>query len=57
MGYGEVETHMTLTHTFAGSNPATPVFIGDKIMETKVCTKCGKKLPIENFYWRNKTKG
>ena len=48
---------MTLTHTFAGSNPATPVFIGDKIMETKVCTKCGKKLPIENFYWRNKTKG
>jgi hypothetical protein len=26
-------------------------------METKVCTKCGKKLPIENFYWRNKTKG
>lgn len=26
-------------------------------METKVCSKCGRELPIENFYWRNKAKG
>ena len=26
-------------------------------METKVCTKCGKELPIEEFNWRNKSKG
>lgn len=26
-------------------------------METKICTKCGKELPIEDFNWRNKEKG
>ena len=26
-------------------------------METKICTKCGRELPIENFHWRNKEKG
>ena len=26
-------------------------------METKICSKCGKELPIEDFYWRNKAKG
>ena len=26
-------------------------------MDTKICTKCGKNLPIEEFNWRNKTKG
>ena len=26
-------------------------------METKVCTKCGLELPIEEFHWRNKTAG
>lgn len=26
-------------------------------METKVCTKCGKVLPIDQFNWRNKEKG
>ena len=26
-------------------------------MDTKVCTKCGKKLPIEDFNWRSKKKG
>ena len=26
-------------------------------METKICTKCGKELPISDFYWRNKAKG
>lgn len=25
MGYGETATHATLTRTFAGSSPATPV--------------------------------
>lgn len=26
-------------------------------METKICTKCGKELSIEEFNWRNKAKG
>ena len=26
-------------------------------METKICTKCGKILPLENFNWRDKKKG
>ena len=26
-------------------------------METKICTKCGKKLPVDQFNWRNKAKG
>ena len=26
-------------------------------METKICIKCGKELPIEDFNWRNKEKG
>lgn len=26
-------------------------------METKICTKCKKELPIEDFNWRNKDKG
>lgn len=26
-------------------------------METKICSKCGRQLPIEDFYWRNKAKG
>lgn len=26
-------------------------------METKVCTKCGKELPIEEFNWRSKAAG
>ena len=25
LGYGEAVTHMTLTHTFVGSSPTTPV--------------------------------
>lgn len=23
-------------------------------METKICTQCGRELPIEQFYWRDK---
>lgn len=26
-------------------------------METKICTKCGKELPIDQFNWRNKSLG
>ena len=26
-------------------------------METKICTKCGKELSLEQFNWRNKSKG
>ena len=26
-------------------------------METKICTKCGKELPIEEFNWRSKAAG
>ena len=26
-------------------------------METKICTKCGKELPIEDFNWRSKKNG
>lgn len=26
-------------------------------METKICTKCKKELPVEDFYWRNKQQG
>lgn len=26
-------------------------------MATKICTKCGRELPEEDFYWRNKEKG
>ena len=26
-------------------------------METKICTKCGRELPIDHFHWRNKANG
>ena len=26
-------------------------------MQTKICTKCGKELPITQFNWRDKAKG
>ena len=26
-------------------------------METKICSKCGRELPLEQFHWRNKTQG
>ena len=26
-------------------------------METKICTKCGRELPLNAFPWRDKTKG
>lgn len=26
-------------------------------METKICTKCGRELPIDHFYWRDKKAG
>ena len=26
-------------------------------METKICTKCGRELPIDYFYWRDKKAG
>ena len=26
-------------------------------METKICTKCGLELPLEDFNWRDKAKG
>ena len=26
-------------------------------METKICTKCGRQLPITDFYWRDKVAG
>lgn len=26
-------------------------------METKICSKCGKELPIDQFNWRDKKKG
>lgn len=26
-------------------------------METKICTKCGRELPLESFNWRDKSKG
>ena len=26
-------------------------------MDTKICTKCKRELPIEDFYWRDKEKG
>ena len=26
-------------------------------METKICTKCGKELPITDFNWRSKKEG
>lgn len=25
--------------------------------ETKICTKCGRELPVTDFYWRNKAEG
>jgi DNA-directed RNA polymerase subunit RPC12/RpoP len=30
---------------------------GFSFMETKVCTKCGKELSIEEFNWRSKAAG
>lgn len=26
-------------------------------METKICTQCGRELPIDQFHWRSKAKG
>lgn len=26
-------------------------------METKICTKCGRDLSVDDFYWRNKDQG
>jgi len=26
-------------------------------METKICSKCGRELPLDNFNWRDKAKG
>ena len=26
-------------------------------METKICTKCGRELPLDQFNWRDKNKG
>ena len=26
-------------------------------METKICTKCGLEKPLDDFSWRNKSKG
>lgn len=26
-------------------------------METKICTKCGRELPLNQFNWRDKAKG
>ena len=26
-------------------------------METKICTKCGRELPLDQFNWRDKAKG
>lgn len=26
-------------------------------METKICTKCGRELPIDQYYWRDKKAG
>lgn len=26
-------------------------------METKICTKCGRELPLDSFHWRDKAKG
>lgn len=26
-------------------------------METKICTKCGRELPLDQFNWRNKSQG
>lgn len=26
-------------------------------MQTKICTKCGRQLPIDQFYWRDKKTG
>ena len=28
-----------------------------KKMETKICSKSKKELPVEDFHWRNKSKG
>ena len=27
------------------------------MQETKICTKCKRELPMENFRWRNKAEG
>lgn len=28
-----------------------------KVQETKICTKCKRELPIDNFRWKNKSEG